>query len=99
LSREGKAIEKELVKEFKRLTGFNGSDIAEKYGVSRQFIHQAFNNHSLTHKASSAFFLNSMIGEKISALKKQVQDLEFLQVTIEGSVTNGEDEPKLIESE
>ena len=89
--KEGKEIEKELVKEFKRLTGYNGGDVAEKYGVSRQFVHQVLNNHSLTHKASSAFFLNSMIGEKISALKKQVSELEFLQLSIEGSVTNGED--------
>ena len=89
--KEGKEIEKALVEEFKRLTGYNGGDIAERYGVSRQFVHQVLNNHSLTHKASSAFFLNSMIGEKISTLKKQVQDLEFLQVSIGESVTNGED--------
>jgi len=84
-------MEKELVKEFKRLTGYNGGDISEKYGVSRQFVHQVLNNHSLTHKASSAFFLNSMIGEKISTLKKQVRDLEILQLSIEGSVKDGED--------
>ena len=89
--KEGKEIEKALVEEFKRLTGYNGGSIAEKYGVSRQFVHQVLNNHSLTHKASSAFFLNAMIGEKISSLKKQVQDLEFLQVSIEEGVTNGED--------
>jgi len=89
--KEVEEIEKELVSEFKRLTGFNGGSIAEKYGVSRQFVHQVLNNHSLTYKASSAFFLNSMIGEKISSLKKQVRDLEFLQLSIEGSVTNGED--------
>ena len=86
--KEGKEIEKALVGEFKRLTGYNGGDIAERYGVSRQFVHQVLNNHSLTHKASSAFFLNSMIGEKISSLKKQVRDLEFLQISIEGSVNN-----------
>ena len=89
--KEGEAMERELVSEFKRLTGFNGGDVAEKFGVSRQFVHQAFNNNSLTYKASSAFYLNSMIGEKISTLKKQVQDLEFLQVSIGESVTNGED--------
>lgn len=77
--------------EFKRLTGFNGGDVAERYGVSRQYVHQTFNNNSLTHKASSAFLINSMIGEKISSLKKQVRDLEFLQLSIEGSVANGED--------
>jgi len=86
--KEVEAIEKELVQEFKRLTGYNGGDIAEKYGVSRQFVHQVLNNHTLTHKASSAFFLNSMISEKISTLKRQVRDLEFLQLSIEGSVTN-----------
>ena len=86
--KEVETIEKELVSEFKRLTGFNGGSIAERYGVSRQFVHQVLNNHSLTHKASSAFFLNAMIGEKISTLKKQVQDLEFLQISIEGSVNN-----------
>ena len=84
-------MEKTLVEEFRRLTGFNGGDVAEKFGVSRQFIHQALNNHTLTHKASSAFFLNLMIGEKISTLKKQVRDLEYLQLSIEGSVINGED--------
>jgi len=86
--KEVETIEKELVSEFKRLTGFNGGSIAERYGVSRQFVHQVLNNHSLTHKASSAFFLNAMIGEKISSLKKQVRDLEFLQISIEGSVNN-----------
>jgi len=86
--KEVKTTERELVSEFKRLTGFNGGSIAERYGVSRQFVHQVLNNHSLTHKASSAFFLNAMIGEKISTLKKQVQDLEFLQISIEGSVNN-----------
>ena len=86
--KEVKTTEKELVSEFKRLTGFNGGSIAERYGVSRQFVHQVLNNHSLTHKASSAFFLNAMIGEKISSLKKQVRDLEFLQISIEGSVNN-----------
>ena len=83
-----KEIEKALVDEFKRLTGFNGGNISEKFGVSRQFVHQTLNNHSLTYRASSAFFLNSMIGEKISSLKKQVQDLEFLQVSIGESVTS-----------
>ena len=77
--------------EFRRLTGYNGGDIATKFGVSRQFVHQTFNNHSLTHKASSAFFLGSMINEKVLSLKKQIRDLEFLQLGIEGSVTNGED--------
>jgi len=79
-------MEKELVKEFKRLTGYNGGDVAEKYGVSRQFVHQALTNHSLTYKASSAFYLNSMINEKISVLRKQIQELEGLQISIEGSV-------------
>ena len=88
--KEGKETEKELVKEFKRLTGYNGGDVAEKYGVSRPFVHQALNNHSLTYKASSAFFLNSMIGEKISVLKEQVRELEVLRVSIGESVTNGE---------
>ena len=89
--KEVEITEKELVSEFKRLTSYNNEDVAEKFGVSRQFIHQTLNNHTLTHKASSAFFLNAMIGEKISSLKKQVQDLEFLQVSIGGSVTNRED--------
>jgi len=89
--KEVKEIEKALVDEFRRLTGLNGGDIAEKYGVSRQFVHHALNNHTLTHRASSAFFLNSMISEKISTLKKQVQDLEFLQVSIGEGVINGED--------
>jgi len=89
--KEGKAIEKALVSEFKRLTGFNGGDIAKKYGVSRQFVHQELSSNTLTHKASSAFFLNAMINEKVLELKKQVRDLEFLQLSIEGSVTNGED--------
>ena len=84
-------IERELISEFKRLTNYNNEDIAERYGVSRQFVHQALNNDTLTHRASSAFYLNSMIGEKISDLKKQIQDLEFLQVNIGGSVANGED--------
>jgi len=83
-------MEKELIKEFKRLTGYNGGDVAEKYGVSRQFIHQAFNNHTLTHRASSAFYLSLMIGEKISLLKKQIRDLEGLRLSIEGSVKKGE---------
>jgi len=84
-------MEKILVDEFRRLTGFNGGDIAAKYNVSRQFVHQVLNNYSLTHRASSAFFLNSMIGEQISSLRRQIQDLELLQVNIEGSVTNRED--------
>ena len=89
--KEVEEIEKTLVDEFKRLTGFNGGSIAEKFGVSRQFVHQVLNNHSLTYKASSAFLINAMIGEKISTLKKQIQDLEFLRVNIESSVINRED--------
>ena len=75
-------MEKELIKEFKRLTGYNNEDVAEKFGVSRQFIHQALNNHTLTHRASSAFYLILMIGEKISSLKKEIGDLESLQLNI-----------------
>lgn len=84
-------MDKILVDEFKRLTGYNGGDIATKFGVSRQFVHQALNNHTLTYRASSAFYLGSMINEKVLSLKNQIRDLEYLQLGIEGSVTNGED--------
>ncbi|HHY26427.1 MAG TPA: hypothetical protein GX523_06715 [Desulfitobacterium dehalogenans] len=79
-------MDKDLVKEFKRLTGSNLADIADKFGVSRQFIHSSLNNKSLTYRASSAFYLMQMIDEKIAELKQSICLLEQLKKSIESEV-------------
>jgi hypothetical protein len=76
----------ELYKLFKKLTGFNGQDIATKYDVSRQHVSAAMQNFSITYKSCTAYWMNEMIDEKINELIKQVEELEYLKEKIKYEV-------------
>jgi len=83
--------DRELIRKFKELTGYKFSDIAERFGVSRQHISAELRNHSLTHMAAVAFYLNKMIDEKIVELKMRVSNLEQLKNNIAKDVMRQRD--------
>lgn len=84
-------LKQELLPEFKKLTEYKWSDVAERFGVSRQHISAELRNHSLTHMAAVAFYLNKMIDEKIMELKIRINNLEQLKSNITRDVMKGVD--------
>lgn len=75
-------MDEHLWKEFKRLTGYNQSDISERMHVSKRHISQIKSNTSLTYKTSFAFMLNTMIDLKIHDLHMHICWLEDLKQRI-----------------
>lgn len=73
---------KELVKRFKETTGYKSTDIARKFNVSKQFIDQTLNNHSLTYSNSNKYMLTTMIDTKIKEVKNKIAELEQLKEDI-----------------
>lgn len=77
---------KEIVKQFKELTGFSTADIARNFNFSPQFIHQVKNNRTITYKASMAFYMTVMVDDKIKQLEENIEKLQRFKGVISESV-------------
>jgi predicted DNA-binding protein YlxM (UPF0122 family) len=76
-----------IVNKFKELTGFNYSDIAAHFNVSRQFIHQQVKSTSQTHIQSLKYMLIEMIDLKIVSLQTHISKLIDLKSEIKQKVS------------
>lgn len=75
-------MNKELMKRFKELTGYNQGDIGQTLGVTRQRVNQLWHNTTITYKAATAFALNVLIERKIRALEQEMYNLIQLKKEI-----------------
>lgn len=73
---------KEITKEFKLLTGYKMTDLADNFKVSKQQISLQMKNYSLTHKSANAYMFYEMIDKRIEELQSQVVDLQCLKMKI-----------------
>jgi hypothetical protein len=79
-------LEKSLLIRFKELTGYKTSEIGERFGFSRQYAHLLIvKDYSPTSKTSAAFYLTTIIDEKISEHKTKIAELEILKQEIQKS--------------
>jgi hypothetical protein len=69
-------MREDLFDMFKKLSGNSGGDVAGRFSVSRQYVHQLKNNYSQTHRLAFYGMLSIMADEKIAELKAQISELE-----------------------
>lgn len=79
-------------KKFKELTGLNGGAISERFGFTRQYVHQLLHNHSVTYKAAAAYMINIIIDDIILKKKSEIQRLEEFKQEIKAEVGRNTDE-------
>lgn len=72
----------QLYKKFKNLTGFNYRNMADKVGVTRQYIQNSILHCSMVYKTSMAAIMNSCIDDKIGELEKHILNLNQLKKEI-----------------
>lgn len=68
----------DILKRFKELTGIKGSDVARKFNVSRQYIHQLERNYSLTYKSALYAMLSIMADDEIARMEAQIKQIKQL---------------------
>lgn len=73
---------KDLVKEFKELTGLKLTEVAEMFGMTKQFLDQTLNNYSFTYTNSAKYILASAVDSKIEELENKVSELKELKIKI-----------------
>lgn len=75
---------RELFGELKSVTGYRFADIAEEFGISRQFIDQSSNNHSMTYSNSNKYMAMKMAEKKIKELKDDICKIEEFILKVKG---------------
>lgn len=65
-----------LLGELKRVTGFNGPDIAKEFGITSQWSHEVFRNTSMVHVNSQKYMVLTMADKRIKELKNQIEEIE-----------------------
>lgn len=73
---------KDLVKEFKELTGLKLTEVAEMFGMTKQFLDQTLKNYSFTYTNSAKYILASAVDSKIEELENKVSELKELKMKI-----------------
>lgn len=81
---------KYLWDEFKRLTEYNSQDVANKFKISRQRVHEMKQNYSLLYRTSFAYMLDSMIDDRIKQINYQLEDLNSLKLNLKEYAQKGE---------
>lgn len=79
--------ENAIWKMFKDLTGYNNQDMADKFGISRQRVHEMKRNYSLLYMTSSAYMMNCMIDDKIQELEHNIEILKSFKSNIRNYAT------------
>lgn len=67
---------KELFKKLKKLTGYKYSDIARRFGISRQAVDQYSGNSSLVYRNNNKYMIVTMVDMKIEEYEDKIKELE-----------------------
>lgn len=60
----------------KEVMGCSYEKIANEFGISKQAVHQSFNNHSVTYQNSNKFMVLKMADIKIKEYQAEIEKLE-----------------------